>query len=195
MAHTHTRPPTIHRSARRPPRGPRTVPRAPKHDRDTTIHARLAAGAAKLREIGEPDLAAAIDEVLTPTGWGRLRRVEASTSGSLPSNKPIRVERTVREHLKKAAAAAGEDLTDQANAGLSSYLNGKFTPAAPARAPYGSSPDKVVLNLRADDDLWQRTDQAKAARKAELGWTPHPSTVALAWLLHKYPLPETHPAE
>ncbi|MEU0837105.1 hypothetical protein [Streptomyces sp. NPDC005969] len=169
MANTPRRPPNRSRSDRRPPRGHRPVPA-----KDTTLRPRLTAAATKLREINEPDLADAIDTVLAPNGWGRLRRSEPSVSDSLDRNMAMRMPSDWREQIK--ARASGNKLANLVNEGLQAYLDGKFEPVAPPRAPRGVG-EMVNLNVRAKDALREAV--------AEQG-DHSPALVAAAYLMSKY---------
>ena len=164
------RPPSL-RSDRRPPRGPLPVPA-----KDTNLRPRLAAASSKLRAMNEPDLADAIDIVLAPNGWGRLRRSDPATSDSLDRNMAMRMPHDWREQIKQRAQAAGNKLVDDVNEGLQTYLAGKFEPVAPGRAPQGFG-EMVNLNVRAKDAL----------REAVTQQGDHsPALVAAAYLMSKY---------
>ena len=164
------RPPNL-RSDRRPPRGPLPVPA-----KDTNLRPRLTAASSKLREINEPDLADAIDTVLAPNGWGRLRRSDPSVNDSLDRNMAMRMPSDWREQIKARAQAAGNKLADDVNEGLQTYLAGKFEPVAPGRAPQGVG-EMVNLNVRAKDALREAV--------AEQG-DHSPALVASAYLMSKY---------
>lgn len=172
MANTPRRPPNRPWSDRRPPRGHRPVPA-----KDTNLRPRLAAAAAKLRTINEDDLAEAIDTVLAPNGWGRLRRSDLVVSDSLDRSMAMGMPAEWREQIKARAQAAGNKLADDVNEGLQQYLDGKFTPVVPARSPYGSGAEKVNLNVRAKDALREAI--------AELG-EHAPAQVGAAFLMSKY---------
>lgn len=173
------RPPTM-RSDRRPPRGPRPVPA-----KDTNLRPRLTAAssllhkvsdpnlddAAKLREIKQADLAdlaEAIDSILVPNGWGRLRRSDPTTSKSLDRNMGIYMpiewrtqiqERAKKEHDRQWRAQAQEpgakkrSIKDDINEGFEKYLAGEFEPIASKLSPHGSAGDSGMLNARPRDDL------------------------------------------
>lgn len=165
------RPPTL-RSDRRPPRGPHPVPA-----KDTNLRPRLTAASSKLREMNEPDLADAIDIVLAPNGWGRLRRSDPTTSDSLDRNMAMRMPSEWREQIKARAQASGNRLADDVNEGLQTYLDGKFEPIAPGRNPHGSATEMVNLNVRAKDAL----------REAIAEQGDHaPALVGAAYLMSKY---------
>lgn len=197
------RPPTL-RSDRRPPRGPRPVT-----TKDSELRPRLAAAsslmhtlndanlddAAKLREIKKVDLAGcadAIDTVLAPNGYGRLRRSDPATSASVDRNMGIYMPREWRAQIQERAKAEHDRLwreqvaepgakkrgiKDDINEGFELYLAGKFDPVAPARRPRGSADDMVNLNARPKDELRVAIDQ-QGDHAAAL--------VAGAYLMSKY---------
>jgi len=145
--------------------------------KDTNLRPRLTAASSKLREMNEPDLADAIDIVLAPNGWGRLRRSDPTTSDSLDRNMAMRMPSEWREQIKARAQAAGNRLADDVNEGLQTYLDGKFEPIAPGRNPHGSAAEMVNLNVRAKDAL----------REAIAEQGDHaPALVGAAYLMSKY---------
>ncbi|TXS68912.1 hypothetical protein EAO76_26465 [Streptomyces sp. sk2.1] len=145
--------------------------------KDTDLRSRLTAAATKLRKVNEPDLADAIDTVLAPNGWGRLRRSDPATSNSLDRNMAMRMPAEWREQIKTRAEAAGDKLAKEVNEGLQKYLDGKFVPVAPGRSPYGSGTEMPNLNVRAMDSLREQV--------AERG-DHSPALVASAYLMSKY---------
>ncbi|WP_327259943.1 hypothetical protein [Streptomyces sp. NBC_01240] len=145
--------------------------------KDTNLRPRLTAAATKLREINEPDLADAIDTVLAPNGWGRLRRSDPAVSDSLDRNMAMRMPSDWREQIKARAQAAGNKLADDVNEGFQLYLDGKFNPVAPGRSPYGSAGEMVNLNVRAKDALREAVTQQGDYS---------PALVAAAYLMSKY---------
>lgn len=164
--------------------------------KDRKTRDQLVEAAHVLRGHGRDDLADAVDYVLSPKGWPMLGRLRAEAGPSeIPTNLPIAMQRPVRDHIKRSAEAAGEDLTETVNAGLRAFVEGAFRPGRPARAQYGTAGDRVNLNLRPDAALRARADEVAAAVEEELGWRPRVSTLALLWLLERYPLPETAGAE
>ncbi|MDK0525035.1 hypothetical protein [Streptomyces sp. ML-6] len=145
--------------------------------KNTDLRPRLTAAATKLRTLGEPDLAEAIDTVLAPNGWGLLRRSDPVAAASLHRNLAMRMTAEWREQIKTRAEAAGDKLVEEVNEGLQKYLDGKFVPVAPGRSPYGSGTEMVNLNVRATDSLREQV--------AERG-DHSPALVASAYLMSKY---------
>ncbi|MCX4792467.1 hypothetical protein OG369_42595 [Streptomyces sp. NBC_01221] len=146
--------------------------------KDTNLRPRLTAAATKLRDINEPDLAEAIDTVLAPNGWGRLRRSDPTVSDSLDRNMAMRMPSDWREQIKARAQAAGNKLANDVNEGFLKYLNGEFDPVVPGRNPYGSGAEMVNLNVRAKDDLRVQVSRPEPKHSASL--------VAAAYLMSKY---------
>lgn len=153
------------------------------------LHADLTAASHKLREVGSADLAEAVDEALTPRGIGALRnKVEAATR---PPNLAIRMSATDQARIKAAAAAAGVSLTKVVAEGFDAFLAGTFTPDRMPHATRGSgAAEKVNLNVRVTEAQRARVEEMAQERADELGWTPKPMHVAMAWLLKQYPAPK-----
>lgn len=164
--------------------------------RDTSLRSQLTAAAARLREVDSPDLAEAVETVLEPNGWGRLRRSapEASGSGStLDPNLPIGMLKAVRDEIKANVAAAarkrpgaGISIAAEAETALKAFLAGKFVPEQPERAPRGAGLEKANLNVRVDASLRQRAEDFGADNAAEFGWAPRASHIIAAWLTARY---------
>lgn len=169
----------------------------PRNSKDVSLRTTLAAAAARLREVDSPHLAEAVDTVLAPNGWGRLRRAEAADPGSasLDKTRSIRMTPAERTHLNAAAKAAGDDLVVVGNDLLREFVAGSFLPVRPAPSPYGSGTDKVSMSLRLDSVLWDQAETLGKGLQNELGWRPSPSAVVRAGLLLKYPMPQTTAAE
>jgi hypothetical protein len=159
----------------------------------STIRARLKAASAKLTEVGCPDLAAAVDEVLTPQGWGILRRAASAVDPSKAGepNLAIMMSESARDGVKKAAAAAGRTIKQDVDEGFSKYLAGEFTPQAPARKIRGSGEPRVNLNTRPDSALRSRVAEKLSEDQLDLT-VAH---VAWSYLVTKYQVPEERAAE
>ncbi|HEX5569693.1 MAG TPA: hypothetical protein VFY14_22700 [Streptomyces sp.] len=167
-------------------------------EHDLAVRDQLTEASAVLSRHGRPDLADAVEYVNSPRGFATVERLygPAYLKEVLPSirpdNMPIGMERQAREHIKAAAKAAGDTLTEVVEEGLRAFVAGEFRPGKPARAAYGQG-DRVNLNLRPDAALVEQAAELcqDEALAAELGWEPRVTTVARLWLLERYPLPET----
>ncbi|MGW7283910.1 hypothetical protein ACWGH4_00165 [Streptomyces sp. NPDC054847] len=160
--------------------------------KDNQIRQQIATAASHLRDTGKPDLADAIDLVLAPAGWGILRRSDpdAGDATSAP-NLPIRISATDRDRIRAAQEQAGTSLIADATEGLNAFIAGEFSPEQPARSVRGSGEEKVVINVRIDEELRKRVEQAAEERADELGWKPRPMHVIREWLIQeKYPAPK-----
>ncbi|MFC9736121.1 hypothetical protein ACFWG5_34825 [Streptomyces hydrogenans] len=178
MARTQTRPPTF-RSGR-PPKGPRPVATAREK-----LLTDLRAASAHLRATDAPELADTVDTLLTPAGWGQLRRaVEPDTDNR---NEMIRLSEAAHRHYEQAATAAGSTLTADVSEGLRAFADGSFSPAGYPRREAGSRAQSH-MNVRIADDLRADFAAAVTARTTELGYKTTIGHVAKAWLAHKYPL-------
>lgn len=172
--------------------------------RDTSLRAKLTAAAARLREVDSPELAEAVEVVLAPTGWGRLRRSALEVSGSgadLDPNLPIGMLKSVRDEIKKnvAAAAAARpghriSIASEARLALEAFLAGEFVPDMPERSPRGAGLEKANLNVRVNADLRKRAEDYGADNAAEFGWAPRASHIISSWLIARYTKPKTAPA-
>jgi hypothetical protein len=162
--------------------------------KDTTLRPLLTAAATVLREMSEVDLedtaklreikqadladfAEAIDSILVPNGWGRLRRSDPTTSESVNRNMGVRMPREWRTQIQERAKKAGNGIKDDMNEGFEKYLAGEFEPIAPKLSPHGASDDMVLLNARPKDDLRTAIDQQGDHT---------PALVAGAYLMSKY---------
>ncbi|WP_158995303.1 hypothetical protein [Streptomyces sp. QHH-9511] len=149
--------------------------------KDTQLLANLRAASTRLTEVGAPELAAAVDEVLTPGGWGRLRH--ATEAGTAAPNVPIHMPLVLRAAIQNASASVPKDVAE----GLEAFIAGTFSPAAGAhRARRNTGLETGNLNVRVDADLRARFLDAVEARESELGYRPALSHVAKAWLIEKY---------
>lgn len=159
--------------------------------KDIALRDTVRAAVTKLHEVGEPDLADAVDTLLTPNGWavlGRLRSGEGGTN--LPRNKSMWLEVALKQRVLAGAEAEGRDVVSIASEGLEKFLAGQFVPEQPARATRGSAPTKTSLTPRIPDDLWDSATAYGEAHAEELGWTPVASQVVVAYFAQLYPEPE-----
>lgn len=145
----------------------------------------LAAASARLRDVGSPQLASAVDAILAPGAWGLLRNSDP-TSDSGPRNFPIATTHAEKNQIKASAAAAGDPLVDRVNEGLRLFLSGEFLPEKPIRAARGTAAAPAVLNVRADEHLRDRAATECERLAGVLGWRPSVSGVAKAYLRSIY---------
>lgn len=191
--HAPTRPPN-HRSERRPPRGPRPVPLTP---REQQWKARIEAARDKLTELGEKDLAEAVNYTLTRSGAALLTKIEREkmdARGVVGYNVALYMREHERDHLQRASKARQETdedftLSKLAETGVRLYLTGKFTPNRPERAKPGSGAG-VNLNVRVDKSLKTDADKLGKSQAAELGWTPTTAIVIKQYLFAQLPMPQ-----
>ncbi|MFD7980161.1 hypothetical protein [Streptomyces sp. NPDC059071] len=156
--------------------------------KDTQLVADLRAASARLTEAGAPDLAAAVDEVLAPDGWSRLRH--ALQTGTGAPNVPVHMPLVLRDAIQTAAKAAGDSLATVLAEGLEEFIAGRFSPAANAhRARRNTGLETGNLNVRIDAGLKDRFQTAAADRADELGYKPALGHIAKAWLIEKYDIP------
>lgn len=192
MVNAPTRPPNRPRSERRTPKGPFVAPRTPTSSAHT-IRARLTAASATLTKAGAPDLAAAVDEVLAPGGWGLLRRTEENADAN--PNLAIHMNKAIRESLKTKAEAKGTSLSADVTEAFRLFLAGEFVPDAPIRSQRNSGAEKANLNVRPDASLLQQVLDVAEQKSAEYGWKVTPARVAAAYLMKKYRISEAAQAK
>ena len=181
MANAPPRPPN-HRMRRRPPRGPRLVPLS-RDDNQRITQLQLAS--THLRETGAPELAEAVDFVLTDEGRKFIGRISWQKTGQEKPNLAMQMPETLRDEIKAKAAAAGASLEAEAQKALEEFLAGSFTPARPERAPRGQAQAvrKVNLNVRVNAALRRQADELGKQLLAddELDWSPLASNVIVSW--------------
>ncbi|MFF6844680.1 hypothetical protein ACFY8X_38820 [Streptomyces tanashiensis] len=149
--------------------------------KDTQLLTNLRAASTKLTEAGAPELAATVDDLLAPGGWGRLRN--ATEAGTAAPNVPIHMPLVTRAAIQQASSTVPADVAE----GLEAFIAGTFSPAANAhRARRNTGLETGNLNVRVDADLKARFQAAVEQRESELGYKPALSHVAKAWLIEKY---------
>ena len=185
MTNARTRPPAApRRTTGRPPKGPRTV----ASKKDTQLLADLRAASARLTEAGAPALASAVDEVLAPNGWSRLRH--ALETGTTAPNLPITMPAVMRDAIQSAVKQSGDSLPAAAVEGLEQFIAGRFAPAANAyRARRGTGLKTANLNIRIGDELRERFATAAEDHAEKLGYTAGLSHIVKCWLIEKYDVP------
>ena len=174
MANAPTRPPNTSRYGRRPPRGPRHVA--------SDLRSRLKKASAQLKTDGHPELSAAVDAVLAPGGWSKLRAEPGTASAS---NLPLYMPASLREALKTAADQMDVSLGALVTEGFRAAVAGAWTPPpAPARSSRGSAAGqgKVNLNVRVDDASRSAVEEALPRLAAEAGGRLSLTSIAIAWL-------------
>lgn len=195
VANTPMRPPGRPRSERRKPEGSRPVAQRPTA-KDLKTKRQVQEAATIVRAEGRPELAEAVEHLLSPAGWsmlGRLRAAEGPATADTPL--PIRMATADRDRIKAAQQKAAEQeasdsLTADVKEGLEAFAAGDFSPQPAAPSAYGAGEEKVNLNVRISAELKAQVEQAAEERAEELGWTPKPMHVAAAWLNAKYPAPK-----
>lgn len=136
-----------------------------------------------LRETGAPELADAVDFVLTDEGRKFIGRISWQKTGQEKPNLAMQMPETLRDQVKAKAAAAGANLEAEAQKALEDFLAGSFTPAPVQRAPRGQAPKKVNLNVRVNAGLRRQADELgkQLLADGELDWAPLASHVIVSW--------------
>ncbi|MFB9558585.1 hypothetical protein, partial [Streptomyces roseoviridis] len=68
--------------------------------KDTQLVADLRAASKRLTEAGAPELALAVDEVLAPNGWSRLRHATDTTTDEKTPNFPVHMPIVLRDAIQ-----------------------------------------------------------------------------------------------
>ncbi|MEU9703085.1 hypothetical protein [Streptomyces sp. NPDC047981] len=150
--------------------------------KDTELVHNLRAASKHLTSGGAPELAAAVDEILAPGGWSKLRHATATEAAAAP-NVPVHMPLVTRAAIQQASSSVPKDVAE----GLEAFISGTFSPAANAhRARRNTGLETGNLNVRVDADLKARFLEAAEAREDDLGYKAALSHVAKAWLIEKY---------
>ncbi|WP_329125973.1 hypothetical protein [Streptomyces sp. NBC_01353] len=140
----------------------------------------LRAASKHLTETGAPELAATIDELLLPQGWGQLRHaIDITGAPNLPVHMPL----VTRTAIQAASKSVPKDVAE----GLNAFIAGTFSPVAGAhRVRRNTGLETGTLNVRVDSGLRARFQEAVDARESDLGYKPALGHVVKAWLIEKY---------
>lgn len=180
MANAPTRPRT-YQAGRRPPRGPRRVPRS--------IHDRLAVAADLLTRIAADDLplsevdkgaaadsAAAVKAVAEPGGWTLLRSRNTAPADGRQQPFTLSMSPDLKNALADAAEEFGVVLSATVAEGFQRALDGEWIP------PKGRSGSGAGLNVRVSADLYRRVQEALPALSEQAGHKLSRSSIAIAYL-------------
>lgn len=121
-----------------------------------------------------PELADAVDFLLTDEGRKFIGRLTWQSTAEKKPNLALEMPATLRDAIKAKAAAAGANLEAEVEHALGEFLAGRFTPAQPERFPRGQAPKKANLNVRVDADLRRRSEELgkQLLAEGELDWAP-----------------------
>jgi hypothetical protein len=150
----------------------------------------LKQASAHLRETGAPNLAEAVDFVMTDEGANFIGRLRWKAAEQENPNLALRMPLALRDEIKASAKAAGKTLTAQAVTALNAFLDGKFVPDNPKEEGTfraGGGP-QAMLNVRVNAELRKRADEygAKLKEDGVLDWAPLTSHVLKAWFVQKF---------
>lgn len=147
-----------------------------------------------LREDGHYDLAKAVRHV-TDYARDNARAELNAAAARQPNARALAVSQAFRDHVHRVAEDEEMNPSKVVRDNLQEFLNGKWMPAAPpARAPRGSGPKKVNLNVRVAQDVWDDVNDLgkDPAAVAERGYKLTAAQVAVAALEETFGRP---PAE
>ncbi|WUD72103.1 hypothetical protein OG937_10595 [Streptomyces sp. NBC_00510] len=150
----------------------------PKKDQ---LHALATEAVAVLNGVNRPDLAGAVETLMTGSRW----EINPPAGETVPM--------WIDTELKKRAQAGPRPVAKVVTEGLEKFLAGEFIPEKAARAKRGEGGKKTSLTPRLDKDLWERATAYGLEHAEDLGWAPVASQVAVAYLAATYPEPA--PAE
>lgn len=121
--------------------------------------------------VGQPELAAEIEYVLSPKGPGFVKRIYDDSRGvarTKQSTLPIRMPKDRRDTINRLADAAGEVLTEIVENGFRRWLEGEFVLNMEGRAWPGSSGESVILSVTPSPVLRDLVkEKCKAVKKAD----------------------------
>lgn len=146
------------------------------------LRSRLKKASAQLKTDGHPELSAAVDAVLAPGGWSKLR---AKPGAASTSNLPLHMPAPLRDALKAAADQMDVSLSALVTEGFRAAVAGAWTPPpAPARSSRGSAEgqSKVNLNVRVDDAARSAMEEALPRLAAGTDGRVSLTSIAIAWL-------------
>jgi hypothetical protein len=161
---------------RRPPKGPFVA---------SDLRARLKQASDQLKADGHPEKAGAVDAVLAPGGWSKLR---GETGARSVSTLAIYMTESLREALKEAADQKDVSLGALVTEGFQAAAEGRWTPPSEGWAPSskGSVQRRVNLTVRVEASARKMLDEAlpRLAREAE---RPRLTVtgVAIDWLIEE----------
>jgi len=141
-----------------------------------------------LRETGEDGMADAVSTV--------IQYAANPVFGSPTPVLSLLVDKAFRDHMKAAEVEATATVLE----GFEKFLAGTWTPPQPQRSAKGSKPDKVTMSVRVPAELVERVDTRAEEFAGEQGWSMargyklNARQVAIAYLEHRYPMPEKAPA-
>ncbi|SDR62076.1 MULTISPECIES: hypothetical protein [unclassified Streptomyces] len=170
----------------------------PLHRNDQRTKANIQAAADALRAAGEPEYADTVDGLLTPSGAAFIKRLYAER---VPTPMNVYMPEVERDHVRKAAEEAGDNVSALGDQGLYEFIHGKFRPGPYARAAarVTSAGDERTLSLTVDKRL---KDEATNLIKnpdfvRELGWKPRGAAMVVRlFLQQQYPMfGDVDPAE
>lgn len=170
----------------RPPEG-RSVP--PKSKRTDALAAVPDAkkAAAYLKRTGETELAQAVRTLIAFTAEaGERAAATAAREADLSRNRALHVHRDFRDRVNHLRD--GVTLPEVLVPYLERFVAGTWTPARPRRISWGSPGEKVAVNVRIADGLWDAVDRrAKDPEESgERGYKLTAIQVAIAALREEY---------
>jgi hypothetical protein len=139
---------------------------------------RLNIAAQHLEDAGFAESAADVRAVAAPGGW-TLLRARGVKDGPTGTNLPLTMDRSLRDALKARADELGVTLGSVVADGFRKVVAGEWLPPKLARSKSG---DKVVLNVRVDDELRRQVDAMKGELTAQAGYRVTQSSIAIAWM-------------
>lgn len=195
-----TRPHTRPRNGRRAPRGPHAVPLKPE-DQQRRNRLTQAIKVLSSESVGQPDLAAEIEYVLSPKGPGFVKRLHDDARGVeriKQSTLNIRMPKERRDQINRRADATGEVLTEIVENGFRRWLEGDFVLKVESRVWPGSSGESVNLSVTPSPVLRSEVKKKCAATKKADPFLPgrgiFESTVAAHALYAHYKIGPYDPA-
>jgi hypothetical protein len=139
----------------------------------------LRTAAAYLKEYGKHDYAHAVESLLEPDGWKRLRD---SLDQGEKSPLSITMGSELQAAIKDAAEEFGAPLRALAEQGYRKVLAGEWLPERPTRRKPSASSRKSVLQIQVDAALRREVQGQLPRLAAEAGYRVTESGIVVGWI-------------
>jgi hypothetical protein len=144
---------------------------------------------AYLKRNGEPELAAAVRELVGYTVHaGRLHEQSVAREADLSPNRPLQVHRDFRDRVHEQRTTTLPEIVVPY---LERFVAGEWVPDRPKRTSWKSPDEKVNINVRIAGGLWDAVDRLAKdpAESAQRGYKLTATQVAIAALREEFAEP------
>lgn len=150
------------------------------------LRSRAKKAAAQLRADGHPEHAAAVDALLAPGGWTKLRATAGDPDSPEPAKTvpfPVYMPKILRTAVYEAAEAKNvASLGVLISEGFRAAAEGRWTPPEEAWTPPVGE-QRVNLNVRIDPEARKALEAALPGLMERVGRKMSVTSVAIDWLL------------